>query len=220
MTVAEVVSHLLGHASKMWTKACALYLSGEMRLDVLGVIRKLSDGGSVWLQANRGLALKRIQQHEQLTEEEKSMALNMERMLFLRSVPLFRDLSGNDLSIVNDIAAERAFSKDDLVVEEGSAGDSLYIILDGSMRVVKGKERGTTLAVLQEREAFGEMAILDDEPRSATVEAQTDGRLLEIRQADFQRLLVARPRMALALFRTLSQRLRETGEKLVGGASD
>ena len=220
MTVAEVVSHLLGHASKMWTKACALYLSGEMRLDVLGVIRKLSDGGSVWLQANRGLALKRIQQHEQLTEEEKSMALNMERMLFLRSVPLFRDLSGNDLSIVNDIAAERAFSKDDLVVEEGSAGDSLYIILDGSMRVVKGKEGGTTLAVLQEREAFGEMAILDDEPRSATVEAQTDGRLLEIRQADFQRLLVARPRMALALFRTLSQRLRETGEKLVGGASD
>ena len=204
----------------MWTKACALYLAGEMGLDVLDEIRKLLDDGTVWLQANGRLALKRIQQHEQLTEEEKSMALNMERMLFLRSVPLFRDLSGNDLSIVNDIAAERAFSKDDLVVEEGSAGDSLYIILDGSMRVVKGKEGGTTLAVLQEREAFGEMAILDDEPRSATVEAQTDGRLLEIRQADFQRLLVARPRMALALFRTLSQRLRETGEKLVGGASD
>ena len=144
------------------------------------------------------------------------MALNMERMLFLRSVPLFRDLSGNDLTIVNDIAAEKSFNRGDLVVEEGGAGDSLYIILDGNMRVVKGKEGGTTLAVLHEREAFGEMSILDDEPRSATVEAQTDARLLEIRQSDFQRLLVARPKMALALFRTLSQRLRKTDEKLAG----
>ena len=219
MTVPEALSQLLVILSVEWTKACTLYLAGEMRLESLTVIEEFSDSDAVWLRENGRLALKKIQRNEELTEEEKRMALNMERMLFLRSVPLFRDLSGSDLAIVNDIATEQSFSKDALVVEEGSIGDALYIILDGNMRVVKGKEVSTTLALLDKREAFGEMAILDDEPRSATVEAQTEVRLLEIRQADFQRLLVARPQMALALFRTLSHRLRDTGEKLVSADS-
>tara|TARA_B100001123_G_scaffold23269_2_gene25375 strand:+ start:15477 stop:18611 length:3135 start_codon:yes stop_codon:yes gene_type:complete len=218
-TLHEVISQMLVILSVEWTKACAIYLAGEMRLNGLTVIEEFANSDFVWLRENGRLAMKKNQKNDQLTEEEKRMALNMERMLFLRSVPLFRNLSGSDLAIVNDIAVEKSFNKDDLVVEEGSVGDALYIILAGNMRVVKGKDDSTTLALLQERETFGEMAILDDEPRSATVEAQTDVRLLEIRQADFQRLLIARPQIALALFRTLSHRLRKTGEKLVSAES-
>ncbi len=220
MTVSKAISHLLGVLSMEWAKTCALYLAGAMKLDGLDIIKEFANHDAVWIRENGRLAMKKIQHNKELSKEEENMALNMERILFLRSVPLFRDLSGSDLAIVNDIATEKSFRKNELVVEEGSVGDALYIILDGNMRVYKGKDDSTTLALLQEREAFGEMAILDDEPRSATVEAQTEVRLLEIRQADFQRLLVVRPQMALALFRTLSHRLRETGEKLASTPGD
>jgi CRP-like cAMP-binding protein len=136
------------------------------------------------------------------------MAIDMERILFLRSVPLFTDIDGNDLQWINEITREKKYKAGQVVFRENDVGDALYIISRGSVRVVKGQNQ-VILQILEERECFGEMAILDQEPRSATVEVQKDATLLAIKRDDFQRLLLARPQLAFSLFHTISRRLRE-----------
>jgi len=84
--------------------------------------------------------------------------------------------------------------------------------------VIKGSEKPTTLAILQTGDCFGEMALLDSEPRSASIEVQKYANLLVLHRDDFQRLLLACPQIASALFKTLSRRLREANRKLLGFA--
>lgn len=142
------------------------------------------------------------------------MAVNMERMLFLRSVPLFSEVDGDDIFWINEITREQRYSGGEIIFHENDEGDALYIIVSGSVRIIKGLEEQVTLDVLQGRDVFGEMSILDQEPRSATIETIEDTRLLVIMRDDFQRLLLARPRIAFSLFRTLSGRLRHLSTRL------
>ena len=145
----------------------------------------------------------------------EQMAINMERILFLRSIPLFADVSGNDLRWINEITREKTYPAGKIIFKENDGGDALYIIVSGSVRIIKEGDQQVVLAILQERDYFGEMALLDREPRSASVEVQKDATLLIINQDDFQRLLLARPQIGFSLLKTLSGRLRETDAKLV-----
>ena len=103
------------------------------------------------------------------------------------------------------------------ILKENDEGDALYIIVSGSVKVTKGSDGQVTLVTLQERDYFGEMTILDREPRSASVEAQEETRLLVINQDDFQRLLPVKSQIVLPLLRTLSRRLREINAKFLEG---
>src|SRR2546428_8943796 len=134
----------------------------------------------------------------------------------LQKVPLFSQLSAVDLQRVVEVARDRAYPKNSVILFEDDPGDALYVVAKGQVKVVLigEDEREVILSVLGEGEFFGEMALIDDEPRSAHVIAMEDSTLLVLRREDFQGILKQTPAIALALLRELSRRLRRVDEKV------
>ena len=134
----------------------------------------------------------------------------------LRKVPLFSQLAPSDLERVSEISRERAYPRNSVILFEDDPGDALYVVAQGQVKVVLIGEDGreVILSVMGEGEFFGEMALVDDEPRSAHVIAMEDSTLLVLRREDFQGILKQTPRIALALLRELSRRLRRVDEKV------
>jgi CRP-like cAMP-binding protein len=135
----------------------------------------------------------------------------MERILFLRQVPLFEKLPPNDLKQIAAVTGERAFSDGTIIAEKGEAGDVLYIIVSGEVIVTAVGEDGsrTELGRRQAGEYVGEMAIISDEVRMATLTAYGDVRTLYISQREFKEILHLRPEVGLAVMSELCARLRE-----------
>lgn len=129
----------------------------------------------------------------------------------LRRVPLFSSLTGEEIGEMFDVARERGYPKNSVILFEDDPGDAFYVVVGGRVKVVLIGEDGkeVILSVLKDGDFFGEMALIDDEPRSAHVIAMEDTDLLVLRREDFQRCLEGQPRMALSLLRALSGRLRK-----------
>ena len=142
---------------------------------------------------------------------EAPMRSTLEKVLLLKAAAIFRDLSTEDLAPLARVAEEEAHAAGRRVFAEGELGDSLYVILRGQVRVTHG---GRELAVLGAGEAFGEMAVLDAAPRSATVETLTDTELLAIGSEEFYEVLREQGELAEAVIKLLSARLREANEAL------
>ncbi|HXV85662.1 MAG TPA: Crp/Fnr family transcriptional regulator [Gemmatimonadales bacterium] len=136
----------------------------------------------------------------------------------LKKVPLFADLSEPEMARVAEVARERTYPKNSVILFEDDPGDALYVVALGSVKVVLIGEDGreVILSVLGEGDFFGEMALIDDEPRSAHVIAMEDASMMVLRREDFHQRLREAPTIALGLLRTLSRRLREADEKIGG----
>ena len=132
----------------------------------------------------------------------------MERILFLRRVPLFAGLEPVDLKQVAEISIERFFTNGEFIAHQGDPGDDLYIIVSGAVRV--HITSGGELALRGPGEYVGEMAILDKLPRMASLSAVGDTRLLCINQKDFETILQQRPAISLEVIHVLSERLRKS----------
>lgn len=134
----------------------------------------------------------------------------------LRRVPLFSELSPADFQRVMEVARERSYPKNSVILFEDDPGDALYVVGAGQVKVVLIGEDGreVILSVLGEGEFFGEMALIDDEPRSAHVIAMEDSTLVVLRREDFQPILNSTAAIAIALLRELSRRLRRVDEKV------
>jgi CRP-like cAMP-binding protein len=134
----------------------------------------------------------------------------VEKVLFLKSIDLFRALPAEELAQIAEIAEEEEFVAGDPVFAEGEMGDALFLVISGSVKVHKGDKQ---LAVLSVRDVVGEMAVLDGEPRSASVTVAQDASLLKIGRDDFRDILSERPEIAMGVMKVLSRRLRETSRK-------
>ena len=136
----------------------------------------------------------------------------------LTKVPLFRDLSQPEIARIAEVARERTYPKNSVILFEDDPGDALYVVVSGSVKVVLIGEDGreVILSMLSVGDFFGEMALIDDEPRSAHVIAMEDAAMLVLRREDFHHRLREAPTIALGLLRTLSHRLREADEKIGG----
>lgn len=136
----------------------------------------------------------------------------------LKRVPLFSDLSEAELARFADVTREREYPKNSVILFEDDPGDALYIVSTGQVKVVLIGEDGreVILSVLGDGDFFGEMSLIDDEPRSAHVIAMKDSQLLVLRRDDFQARLEEQPKIALKLLRVLVQRLRRADEKIGG----
>jgi len=135
------------------------------------------------------------------------MISTVEKVLFLKGVELFGQISGEDLSQIAQIADEVDFEQDQRIILEGDLGDSLFLIISGKVRVHHEEQE---IAVLGERQVFGEMALLDSEPRSASVTAVSDVTLLRIQQEDFSDIVTEKAEIAMGIIKVLSRRLRDT----------
>ena len=135
------------------------------------------------------------------------MITTVEKVLFLKSIDLFRALPGEELAQIAEIAEEQPFAAGDAVFTEGEPGDALYLVVEGAVKVHRG---GKQLAQLGVRDVFGEMGVLDSLPRSASVTVVKEAVLLKIAREDFRDILQERPEIGMGVIKVLSRRIRES----------
>lgn len=129
---------------------------------------------------------------------------------FLRKIPVFESMSDADIDRICGIVEETDLAAGDVLFEEGSAGDRAYIIREGELEVLKvSSGREVLLAVRGPGEVIGEMSLLEEIPRMATVRARTDTRLVVIGLPQFNRLLESRPSTMRTMLETVLARWRE-----------
>ncbi len=134
----------------------------------------------------------------------------------LGRVPVFSTLSSEELERVARVTISRRFDAGAVVFKEGDEGSTCYIVRTGRARAIREHPdgRSITLAHFEPGDIFGEMAMLDGERRSATVEATEETEAIAILSADMHRLLREYPDISVKLIAALGQRLRETNERL------
>lgn len=134
----------------------------------------------------------------------------------LSRVPVFATLAEPDLGRVAAVSVTRRFAPQHVIFREGDTSDTCYVVAEGHARAIREHVDGRqiTLAHFGPGDIFGELAMFDDEARSATVETLDRVSTLAILGADFRRLLSEHPEIAVKLVVSLGRRLRETNERL------
>jgi CRP/FNR family cyclic AMP-dependent transcriptional regulator len=137
---------------------------------------------------------------------------------FLATVPLFSGLQRDEIQKFADLTRERSYPKGSVILFQDDPGDSLFVLRAGRVKVVLIGEDGreVILGVLEPGAHFGELALIDDQPRSAHVIAMEDAQLLILRREDFRRRVEANASVAWALLTELSRRLRRADVKIGG----
>lgn len=139
------------------------------------------------------------------------MLTRVERVLALKNIELFHDIPGEVLADIAALLEEETFEKGQYIVNEGDLGKEMYMIVKGEVEVVAG---GNVVAVMKEGAGFGEMALIDSQPRSADIIAKNDVLVLKMESDDFLEILKQRDEVALGVIRVLTGRIRELNAKL------
>jgi CRP-like cAMP-binding protein len=147
---------------------------------------------------------------DRIVEALPSLSL-MERIVFLRRVPLFVDLSPADLKHVAEVAVEQFYPDGEVIAEQGEPGDEMYVVVSGEMRVLLSRDGGSPAEVARRASGdyVGEMAVISQAPRMASLVAAGPVRALTIDRRRFERILRERPEASLAVMRELCNRLVE-----------
>lgn len=139
----------------------------------------------------------------------------IETVLFLKGVSVFQKVDGEGLRYLAEKAQEKIVEAGSLIFKENEMGEVMYIIRRGKVEVfqeISGRKK--TLAVLGEKDFFGEMAILEEAPRSASAAASEDCLLISIDKERFHQAIFEYPEIALEVLKALARRLREANAKI------
>lgn len=142
----------------------------------------------------------------------------MEKLFaFLKGVYFFKGLPDEDIEIIQSLCHEVIYRPGDTICEEGSSAERFYIVRQGKVEVWKDyhSEGRDLLAILEAGHLFGEMALIDDLPRSATVVTRELARLFYITREDFHRVLINNSRISLSIMRSISDMVRTSNEYFV-----
>jgi CRP/FNR family transcriptional regulator, cyclic AMP receptor protein len=134
----------------------------------------------------------------------------------VRAVPIFGELEDSEINKIAEIGINRRYTKNGIIFLEEEEGAALFIIISGEVKVVRTDDEGkeVILSILGEGDFFGEMAILDGLPRSATVVSIDESELFMIHRRDFLHLIEKSPQVATSLLRELTRRLRKADEQI------
>jgi CRP-like cAMP-binding protein len=135
------------------------------------------------------------------------MLLTIEKVLILKQVSIFADLPEEELTRLAAIGSEVEVGSGETIIAKGDPGTHLYVVATGQVRVHDGDR---TVATLGEGAVFGELSVLDPEPRSASVTAVDDTLLFRIGQEALYELMADRPSVAHNIIRFLCRRFRES----------
>ena len=159
-----------------------------------------------WIREVCTFATARPTPHGGAAMETLATLPTMERILFLRQVPLFAELPPGDLKQIAAVAGEQLYDDGTLIAREGDAGNELLVIVEGEVGVVTG---GAEIARRKRGDYVGEMAVLDGEPRSASLVARGTVRALRIGRRELETILRERPETSHAMLVVLIRRVRE-----------
>lgn len=151
------------------------------------------------------------------TQASRSRSAPVDKVQLLKGVDLFSPLDDQQVALMAPMAQERTYGRGEAILfEDDDSNQGFFLLVEGEVKVVltalDGKE--TILASLKEGDFFGEMALLDGEPRSATVKAVGPSRLLAIRRDDFLKFLKRYPDVTLVLLAEMSRRLRKSNRQV------
>ncbi len=141
--------------------------------------------------------------------------LMVEKVLALKSTDIFKEVPEQDLVDIAMIMEEMELDEDALIFNKGDIGDSLYIIHQGSVRIHDGAH---VFATLHSSEMFGELSLLDAEPRSADVTTAEECLLLCLKQEPFMEVMIQNSHVLKGILATLCRRLRDEDKKAAAAA--
>ncbi len=213
MSVREMILLLLKDRD-YWLRALAARAVPELALKefypVLRVLR--NDPVQFVRHAARG-ALARVDGEVKM-KTMKTLS-TLERILLLREIPMFSKLSPEDLEKIAEIAQEQLFLSRSTLCREGDPGNALFIIVSGRVDVIiSAGKKENVIASRGPGEFVGEMAILEAMPRSATLKARGEVRVLVIDGDSFNTILMDRPEVAVSVLRHMSGRVRQLNERI------
>ncbi len=138
------------------------------------------------------------------------------RMRFLQTVPLFQGLDERQLNRLAKRFNERSFNKGETIVNQGTLGIGLFIVVTGSADAVRAHPDGSTSVVnhLEPKNFFGELSLLEDAPRTASVVAVEDSTCLVLTQLDFMSALKEDSDMAISMLKEMARRFRRMMEAM------
>jgi CRP/FNR family cyclic AMP-dependent transcriptional regulator len=134
----------------------------------------------------------------------------------LRNVPLFSTVPEGQLSLLTRVVGRKSYPRNSTIINAGDPTDALYIVISGRLKVMMSDDEGreVILAILGQGEFFGEMGLIDEAPRSATVIAIEPCELLTINKMDFKKCLAENFEIAVGVMKGLVKRLREADKKI------
>ena len=136
----------------------------------------------------------------------------------LRSHPIFSSLNVEEIAnlLRDEVSQERVYPQDTVILREGEAGDSVFLLSSGSVQITLWGTSGPLmpLAIIQTGEIFGEMAVLERKPRSATVLARENCVVLEVAGGEIRKLLEAHPEVQVKLYTVVRDRLKQWFQSL------
>ncbi|MEI7905023.1 MAG: Crp/Fnr family transcriptional regulator [Candidatus Firestonebacteria bacterium] len=140
----------------------------------------------------------------------------MNKKDFLKKVPVFSDISLKDLNLIGKRVLERKYPKGSYLFFENEEGNTLFVIVSGLIKIFTSDKSGRikTLAYLKEGDFFGEMAMLDQDKRSASAVVVEDSDVMILNRSDFQHEILNRPLVALRVMKTLCARLRVADKQI------
>jgi HEAT repeat protein len=208
-----------------WVRSCAIYAAGQLAFDALaGTINSALTAPEPAVRETAQLALSRLNTiaytavgdslsfsspRNFLPEMEQKgtpqMYSTIEKVIILKTVNIFAETPDEALVEVAGILEEVEVSAGEQIIEKDELGDTMYIIVNGKVRVHNGE---VELNILKERDIFGEMAVLDAEPRSASVTALEDCLLFRLNQDSFYELMADRIEITRGIVRVLSGHVR------------
>lgn len=139
----------------------------------------------------------------------------METIIFLKGVPIFQKVDGEGLRYLAEKAEEKIVEAGSIIFKENEMAEEMYIVKSGKIEVFKeinGEKK--SVAILGPKAFFGEMAILEEAPRSLSVMAVEDSALISIDKESFRQAIFQYPDIALGVLKVLSFRLRQANEKI------
>jgi CRP-like cAMP-binding protein len=134
----------------------------------------------------------------------------------LKYIPLFSELVDDDLRAISKVAVKQNFRKDNMVLIEEEVGSTMFIILEGRVKISRISDEGreVILSIMSEGDFFGEMSILDGQARSANVITLEDSSILIIHREDFLQMMHDFPQIAINLLKELAHRLRRSDSQI------
>jgi len=215
-----ICSHLL--AEQDWvTVVLTLFLIANQGRDGVDMetIRELTGSENRHIQQMALRAMDREDHGPGSMEETMEKEISIpERVLRLKNINIFEGLSVSELAAIASVTEEVEYPVGEIVIKEGETGETMFLIINGNVSVIKGKgEEGgqeIELARIGAGDYFGEMALFEDAVRSATIRTAEDSRFLVLHKQEFTEIVREYPQIALHICKALSNRLRQLHEKI------